>query len=232
MTNGATRDGHLPKIFSNPAVFRGHDTAAVTRTIQARPAVSPKDRLLEDTRMQLLLFCAGTRDKTWSGAKVSCPLRTKGKRQAQKIGCWLGRKGLRPDAVLSERTVRARVTAEKALKAAGWTANGIESSHDLSEGRVPDRQGVNRVLLVAAPKCIEAMAAQMSLETETRPGLLLIVESRNGQPHLSERVDARDLPELFPFRRRTDRSADRDRPITIRNQPSFPFEEQTRARKF
>lgn len=149
--------------------------------------------------MHLLLLCAGARDKTWSGPDATCPLRTKGKRQAQKIGCWLGRNGLRPDAVLSEPTHRARVTAEKALKAAGWTAGGIEGSKALSEGRVPDMPEVARVLLVASPKRIAAISERFALQTETRPGVLLSVESQGGNAHLSKRVDPRDLPDLFPF---------------------------------
>jgi len=149
--------------------------------------------------MQMLLFCAGARDKTWSGAKASCPLRTKGKRQAQKIGCWLGQEGLRPDAALTEQTNRARVTAEKALKAAGWTANNILVSENLSQGLLPSFSGENRILLVAAPKRVKAVAAQMSLETEPHPGLLLIVETQNGRARLRQCVDPQDLPDLFPY---------------------------------
>lgn len=149
--------------------------------------------------MELLLLCAGARDKTWTGAKAACPLRTKGKRQAQKIGCWLGRKGLRPDAVLCEQTLRARATAEKALKAAGWTAGQIDGSKDLSEGRLPSFSGENRVFLVAAPKRIQALAARLALEVAARSGALLIVETREGRANLRQCVDPRDLPELFPY---------------------------------
>ncbi|WP_306141055.1 NUDIX domain-containing protein [Roseibium sp. MMSF_3412] len=149
--------------------------------------------------MQILLLCAGARDKTWTGAETACPLRTKGKRQAQKIGCWLGQKGLRPDAVLSEPTTRARVTAEKALKAAGWTARGIEAPKDLSDGRLPSFSDKDRVLLVAAPNRIKALATSLALEIETRSGMLLMVEDRDGGALLRERVDPRDLPDLFPY---------------------------------
>ncbi|WP_422039986.1 NUDIX domain-containing protein [Roseibium sp.] len=147
----------------------------------------------------MLLLCAGARDKTWTGAKTACPLRTKGKRQAQKIGCWLGRNGLRPDAVFTEPANRAKVTAEKALKAAGWTAGGIKASKDLSDGRLPPVSAENRVLLVAAPKRIKALATRLALEIVTRSGGLLIVETRGGRANLRECVDPRDLPELFPY---------------------------------
>nr|WP_319386007.1 NUDIX domain-containing protein [uncultured Roseibium sp.] len=149
--------------------------------------------------MEMLLLCAGARDKTWTGSKTACPLRTKGKRQAQKIGCWLGRKGLCPDAVVSEQTLRARVTAEKALKAAGWTADGIKASKDLSGGRLPSFSGENRVLLVAAPKRIQALATRLALEIETYSGALLIVETQYGHARLREYVDPRALPDLFPY---------------------------------
>lgn len=149
--------------------------------------------------MQMLLFCAGARDKTWTGAKASCPLRTKGKRQAQKVGCWLGLMGLRPDAVLIDQTYRARVSAEKALKAAGWTASGIEGSHALSKGHLPALQDVDLVLLVAAPKRLGNVAEQISLEAEVRPGLLLLAHIEDGRAYLKERIDPRDLPDLFPF---------------------------------
>lgn len=149
--------------------------------------------------MQMLLFCAGARDKTWAGSKTACPLRTKGKRQAQKIGCWLGRNDLHPDSVLTEPTLRAQVTAEKALKAAGWAARNILVSENLSQGCVPTFSGENRVLLVAAPKRVKAVAAQLSLETQPRPGLLLIVQAQNGRARLRQCVDPQDLPDLFPY---------------------------------
>lgn len=149
--------------------------------------------------MQMMLLCAGARDKMWAGPKTACPLRTRGKRQAQKIGSWLGTKDLRPDTVLTEQTIRARVTAEKALKAAGLTANGIEASKDMSDGHLPSFSDEARVLLVAAPKCVKALAARCSLEVETRPGMLFIVETRNGQASLRECVDSRNLPDLFPY---------------------------------
>lgn len=149
--------------------------------------------------MKLLLLCAGAGDKSWNGPDNNRPLRTKGKRHAQKIGAWMGRNGLRPEIVLTASGQRSRVTTEKAVKAAGWTAEGIRLSGELSEGRLPALQGAQRTLLTAPSRSLETVAGHLGLSLKTRSGVLAITSIENGRASLRERIDPRDLPDLFPY---------------------------------
>ena len=47
------------------------------------------------------------------------PLKNRGKRNAQQMGCWLAQQGLTPDIIIASPAVRALSTAEKASKAMG-----------------------------------------------------------------------------------------------------------------
>jgi phosphohistidine phosphatase len=149
--------------------------------------------------MELLILCAGAADKSWTGEKSRRPLRTKGKRQAQKIGAWMGQKGLRPDTVLTAPDLRARVTAEKALKAAGWTARNIQRSPALAEGRLPDLADTGQVLLVAPVATVRALMEQLGLDPDLAPGVLIRLSHQLGETSLTARVDPKDLPDLFPY---------------------------------
>ena len=53
------------------------------------------------------------------------PLKTKGKRQAQRVGAWLQDRALLPDVTVSSSAERAFVTAQKMLKAGGTHAHDI-----------------------------------------------------------------------------------------------------------
>lgn len=145
--------------------------------------------------MELLILCAGAGVKDWGGAKSDRPLRTKGKRQAQKIGAWLGKERLRPDLVLVSDSLRARVSAEKALKAAGWSAGNIQCSEALSGGRLPDLPESGTALLVAPSSAVRQMALELGCALETAPGVLFRLQNRS----LISGIDPRDLPNLFPY---------------------------------
>jgi len=146
--------------------------------------------------MELLILCAGAGAKDWDGAKSDRPLRTKGKRQAQKIGAWLGKERLRPDLVLVSDNLRARVSAEKALKAAGWTAANIQCSEALSSGKLPDLpESSGTALLVAPSGAVRQMALELGCALETAPGVLFRLQNRS----LISRIDPRNLPDLFPY---------------------------------
>lgn len=149
--------------------------------------------------MDLLLLCAGAADKSWTGPADQRPLRTKGKRHAQKIGAWMGRNGLRPEIVLTASGQRSRVTTEKALKAAGWTARDIRLSKKLSDGQPPDLRGAQRSLLTARSGTIETLAGHLGLSLKTRSGVLAVAAIENGQASLRECIDPRNLPDLFPY---------------------------------
>ncbi len=145
--------------------------------------------------MELLLLSAGKADKTWNGPKADRPLRTKGKRQAQKTGAWMACADLRPDRCLAEPGHRARVTAEKALKAGGWTASGIGTW---------DRSPVfpsmsERILLVARPKSVTALLRSFSLDLKVKPGTLIHLVLDKGQSKLGQIIDPDSLPDMFPY---------------------------------
>lgn len=149
--------------------------------------------------MELLILCAGAADKSWTGEKSRRPLRSKGKRQAQKIGAWMGRKGLHPDAVLTSSDLRARVTAEKALKAAGWTARNIQGSNALASGSLPDLPAAGRVLIVAPASNVRSLMDQFGLAPDLAPGALIRLSHQQDRTCLIARVDPQDLPDLFPY---------------------------------
>ncbi|WP_289035160.1 NUDIX domain-containing protein [uncultured Roseibium sp.] len=149
--------------------------------------------------MELLILCAGSGAKDWGGAKSDRPLRTRGKRQVQKIGAWLGKERLRPDLVLVSDNLRARVSAEKALKAAGWTAGKIQCSEVLSGGRLPDLPARGTALLVAPSSAVRQLALELGCALEAEPGVLFQLTLGPRDHSLIKRIDAFYLPDLFPY---------------------------------
>lgn len=157
--------------------------------------------------MELLILCAGAGEKSWQGDERDRPLRTRGKRQAQKIGALLGRKGARPDRVLTDGCLRSRVTVEKALKAAGWTARDIGEAPELAAATMPDLSGSLRPLLVVLPGSARALARTLGLSTcsdgDLRdafgPGVLVGLSLAGETCRHTARTDPQDLDDLFPF---------------------------------
>ena len=177
--------------------------------------------------MELLTLCAGAADKSWHGAKSERPIRTKGKRQAQKVGAWMGQHGLCPDLTLTSADLRARVTAQKALKAAGWAAQDIRESPELSAGNLPDLPDTKTILLVATSAEMRHLAGGLDLvpDPELKPGVLLHLTQQNGRNTLVARVDPHDLPDLFPYPS-PDGPERRDRPAYYYTQSAvIPYRE-------
>jgi len=175
--------------------------------------------------MDMLLLCAGAGDKTWTGANRDRPLRNKGKRQAQKIGAWMGRNRLRPDRVVAGADLRARVTAEKALKAAGWTAHGIERADALETGDVSGLLGNRLPLLVAHAAEIRELIDRLGLNhgPELSAGVLIGVACQSEQASLITRIDPHTLPDGFPFPA-PDGPEERERPAYYYTQSAaIPF---------
>lgn len=155
--------------------------------------------------MDVLILCAGAADKSCPGPKKARPLRTRGKRQAQKIGAFLAQSSLRPERVLTAEDERSRATASKAFKAAGWTARGVEISPDLSKGALPEMRAGGPVLLVAAPRTwrdlsdICTIARQVEATGGFKAGMLVRAHLTPSGGRLVERVDPKDLPDGFPY---------------------------------
>lgn len=149
--------------------------------------------------MELMILCAGAGAKPWVGPETERPLRTKGKRQAQKVGAWLGQHRRRPDFIVTDHSARAKATAEKALKAAGWTARGVTASADLSSGKLPDFQGSQRPLLVVRPDIMPLLLKHLTHQIDPTPGMLCCLELHRSDAGRPEVILPKDLPDLFPF---------------------------------
>jgi len=150
--------------------------------------------------MHLMILNAGLGEKDWHGAAAEQPLRSKGKRQVQKTGAWLGQNSLPPDRVLTSPAKRARTSAEKALKAAGRTTRGLKSFAALATGALPDLADCQRPLLVMLPEETCALLDRLGLDAqEGGPGVLLHLALETDRTRLVARTDPKDLPDLFPF---------------------------------
>jgi phosphohistidine phosphatase len=147
---------------------------------------------------ELLLLCAGAGAKDWDGAKRRRPLRTKGKRQAQKVGAWMGQHGLRPGKTLTTTDQRAMATAQKALKAGGWSAQGVVQSPDLTKGVIPAIADEDRVLLVAPKKTVADLLSSLGVQENLSPGVLVRLEKTPTGTKIRKVIDPQDLPDLFP----------------------------------
>ena len=149
--------------------------------------------------LELLLLCAGAGAKDWDGAKRRRPLRTKGKRQAQKVGAWMGQNGLRPLKTLTTTDERATATAQKALKAGGWSAQGVVQSTDLTKGVMPTVVDEDRVWLVAPKKTVADLLSSLGVHESLSPGVLVRLEETPTGPEIRQVIDPQDLPDLFPY---------------------------------
>ncbi|PVB59567.1 NUDIX domain-containing protein [Labrenzia sp. 011] len=186
--------------------------------------------------MEVLLLGAGAGKEFWEGAPADRPPRTRGKRQAQKIGAFLGREELRPDRVFTDGSLRARITAEKALKAAGWTAGGIETSTVLAGGKLPDLSAARCPLLVALPGTLRALVDGLSWSGASpeahpgvRPGVLLRLSLKPGRIRFLARIDPATLPDLFPYPA-PDGAGRRERPAYYYRQSAvIPFRRTPRG---
>ena len=87
---------------------------------------------------ELLLLRHGKSDWDTDADDFYRPLKDRGKRGAQRMGVWLSQQDLLPDHVVSSPAERAIVTAEKACKAMGLGAQGIQRDNRIYEAEVGD----------------------------------------------------------------------------------------------
>lgn len=112
---------------------------------------------------ELLLLRHGKAKDPHGIADRDRPLKTKGKRQAQRIGAWLQEHALLPDVTVSSPAERAFVTAQKMLKAGGRHAHDIiqdsrvysASCESLLDVLASFPTGPNRVMIVGHNPGIE-----------------------------------------------------------------------------
>ena len=154
---------------------------------------------------ELLLLSHG-KVKSGSGGK----LKSSAKRQAQKLGAALRDRGLAPDLTLSAPGEAAVVSAEKALKAGGWTARDIRTDARLATAapceaiRVLAEHPGRRLLCSGDGKVLSGMIEQLAPGSPAlAPGALARLEYDDGRApgaaRLVELVKADALPDGFPW---------------------------------
>lgn len=74
---------------------------------------------------ELLVLRHGKSDWNNDETDFNRPITDRGKRGAQRIGVWLAQQGLKPDMVISSPAERAKLTAQKMMKAMGETSHYI-----------------------------------------------------------------------------------------------------------
>jgi len=88
---------------------------------------------------ELVLLCHGDTKADRGGGDLACALKSRSKRQAQKLGSWLQANGFEPDITLASPADCARVSAEKALKAGGGTSRDLVTDARLHHAPVVDQ---------------------------------------------------------------------------------------------
>ncbi|WP_199252759.1 NUDIX hydrolase [Chachezhania sediminis] len=165
--------------------------------------------------LDLVLIAPGPAKRRWEGAEEDRPLKTRGKRWMQRLGVWMAEQGLRPAVTVADRTLLACVSAEKALKAAGLSAQDIQDGEDVAQTALSALRRLRETgagcggLLVVAPG--ERLAPLCSLTDlnwtpdQFPPGSLCHLSLPVGaplRPGIAKRVasvQAGTLPEDFPF---------------------------------
>ncbi|WP_121068002.1 NUDIX hydrolase [Chachezhania antarctica] len=165
--------------------------------------------------LDLILIAAGPGKRRWDGAEEDRPLRNRGKRMMQRLGSWMGEKGLAPDATIAATFEYARTSAEKALKAGGNTAQAIEDSSQVAVDALAtlrrlreDGDPCKTLLVVARPEDLTELAGLCGATwtvDDFPPGRLRILRLPTGAPlrpgvaELVKTLDSSELPDDFPF---------------------------------
>jgi len=131
---------------------------------------------------ELLLLRHGKSDWSADVDDYHRPLKDRGKRGAQRIGVWLAQQKMVPDLIVTSPAERALVTAQKACKAMGNGAAGIQLDRRIYEAVVDDLlavlgdcpQDAGRVMLVGHNPGLEHLLDWLASTTpETDDGKLL-----------------------------------------------------------
>lgn len=160
---------------------------------------------------ELLLLCHGDAKAGTGADDRALGLKSRSKRQAQKLGSWLQANGLVPDITLASPTDCAQVSAEKALKAGGGTVRDIMTVIRLERASVIDQ--VSALAELAAPRLLCAghpdrmtclLRHLVPDAPSLRAGTLAWVRLRDerlqhGTGQLERIVAADDLPDDFPY---------------------------------
>ncbi len=112
---------------------------------------------------QLLVLRHGKSDWRIDASDLGRPLKSRGKRDAQRIGSWLQQQDLIPDFIISSPAERAKNTAEKLAKAMGLTTQHIHYDARIYEAGLTDLksalsdcpESAKRVLLIGHNPSLE-----------------------------------------------------------------------------
>jgi phosphohistidine phosphatase len=136
-------------------------------------------------RRELLILRHAKSDwKSGAATDFDRPLAKRGKKDAPRIGAWLFREGLMPDAVISSPAERARETTLKVCKSLDFKKKGITWDDAVYEGGLAD-------LLAVLSRC-PADAATVLLIGHN-PGLEELVGHLTGGDY-DEPADGKLLP--------------------------------------
>lgn len=159
----------------------------------------------------LLLLCHGDAKADDGAGDMARALKSRSKRQAQKLGAWLQEQGHAPDIAVASPAERALVSVEKALKAGGGTARSIVTDQRLYRASVVDQvsalsdRAAPAMLCSGHPDTLTDLLRHLAPDAPAmRPGSLAHVRLRGGAlgkgtGRVKRLVAANDLPDSFPF---------------------------------
>ncbi len=170
----------------------------------------------------LLIMQHGNVKRGYDKHDLAFELKDKGKRNAQRIGVWLASNDLLPDYIICSNAEYAKITTEKACKAAGLHLNSIKIKESLYNASAADLITMIKVspksakclLVVGHNSCLEKVISELSKKDvpKNKKGNVL---SPAGLAHftidcswiklskqcaeLKNVVYPKKLPALFPF---------------------------------
>jgi len=187
---------------------------------------------------QLLLLRHGKSDWDAGTDDFHRPLKSRGKRGAQRIGIWLAQEQLIPDLVISSTAERAMATAQKCCKAMGIYVKQIEkdkriylaSPEELLQVLADCPADAQRVMLVGHNPGLEELLYYLADKSIKTPedGKLMPTATvaqlqmpanwsslKKGQAKLLQIVRAKSLPDKFPY--------PEPNSIELRNRPAYYY---------
>lgn len=173
-------------------------------------------------KIKLLLMRHGKSDWSTDAEDFERPIKDRGKRAAQRIGVWLAQQGLVPDLVISSPAERAKVTAQKTLKAMGHSDHEIVYDQRIYEASVSEllsliaktSKKTRTLMLVGHNPGMESLLCYLSKEKIIMPpdgklfptAALAIFELDIPWKKISKRsaklkalVKPKTLPKKFPY---------------------------------
>jgi len=143
---------------------------------------------------ELLILRHAKSDWSTGEADFERPLNDRGKRDATRMGKWLGDEGLLPDFLVSSPAKRARKTALKVARAMDFAEANIHWDASIYEATVAQLLGVlrrcpssaRRVLLIGHNPGLEQLLASLCPEVSTPPDGKLLPTATLAQLRFSD----------------------------------------------